>query len=158
MDPEALQQLARLIRGQRVAALGTLRQGAPFVSMVPYAPAADFSAFYVHLSRLAYHTQDILKDARVSLMIAAADDGKGDPQTLARLSIRGVAEEITRSHSAYAELKALYLARFPQAKVSFGLGDFSIFSIQPKSGRFVAGFGRIFNLGRETLQQAAGDW
>jgi hypothetical protein len=66
MDDETLQLLAALIRGRRIAALGTLRQGAPFVSMVPYAPAADFSAFYLHMSRLAYHTQDILKDAQVS--------------------------------------------------------------------------------------------
>jgi hypothetical protein len=64
--------------------------------------------------------------------------------------------EIGRDHEAYPGLKALYLARFPQAGISFGLGDFSIFSLQPQSGRFVAGFGRIFNLGPETLQQAAG--
>ena len=34
MDADASALLAQLIRGARVAALGTLRQGAPLVSMV----------------------------------------------------------------------------------------------------------------------------
>ena len=38
MDDASLQLLAQLIRTQRVASLGTLRDGSPFVSMVLYAP------------------------------------------------------------------------------------------------------------------------
>ncbi len=64
--------MAHLLRERRTAALGTLRTGAPFVSMVPYAIAADGSGFVVHVSKLAAHTKDMLADARVSLLVADA--------------------------------------------------------------------------------------
>ena len=89
MEHEAQQKLANLIRTQRVAALGTLRDSAPFISMILYVPSTDFTNYFMHVSRLAFHTQDIFKDPRVSLMIAEADDGTQNPQTLARVSIRG---------------------------------------------------------------------
>ena len=146
MDEESQRTLTHLIRTQRVAALGTLRQNAPFVSMVLCAPAPDFSAFFIHISRLAHHTQDILQDARVSLMIAQADDGSQDPQTLARVSLQGQAVELPAITAGHAAARAVYLERFPQAAFNFGLGDFALFRIAPKTARYVAGFGRIFNL------------
>jgi hypothetical protein len=47
MDAQARQSLARLIRTQRIAALGTIRDTAPLVSMVLYVAAADLSSFYI---------------------------------------------------------------------------------------------------------------
>jgi len=105
LDDESTQLLAQLIRTQRVASLGTLRDGSPFVSMVLYAPAEDFRTYYIHTSRLAYHTQDILRDPRVSLMIAEADDGTRDPQTLARVSILGSAGIVSEEEADYANRK-----------------------------------------------------
>ena len=58
-------------------------------SMTLYLPAPDFSAFFVHVSRLAWHTQDMAQDGRVALSIAETDDGRADPFTLMRVSIRG---------------------------------------------------------------------
>ena len=89
-----LTPLGRLLRAQRIAHLATLRQGAPMASMTLYFPAPDFSAFHVHVSRLAWHTQDIAKDPRVALSIAESDDGRADPFTLMRVSIRGEAAEL----------------------------------------------------------------
>jgi heme iron utilization protein len=145
MDQESLSELARLLRTERVAALGTLRQGAPVVSMVLYAPARDFSELYLHVSRLAFHTQNILVDPRVSLMVRESDSPSvADPQMLARVSIQGEARPV--DDSDYEEAKQLYLSRFPEAAQNFTLGDFSLFGIVPRTARFVAGFGRIFNL------------
>lgn len=147
--------LAKLIRGPRIAALGTLRDGSPFVSMVLFIPANDFSAFYIHISRLAHHTQDILKDSRVSLMIAESDRDEQNPQLLGRLSIIGRATEISTQAADYQAIKDLYLARFPETSANFFLKDFSIFQIQPEEARYVAGFGQIFNPTLEDFKQAA---
>ena len=155
MDNETLQSLAGLINTQRVAALGTIHEGSPLVSMVAYQSAPDFSAFYIHISRLAQHTQGILQDSRVSLMIAEADTGKKEPQTLARISMQGEAIEIPQSASGYEDAKTLYLSKFPGAAISFGLGDFSIYSIQPRRARHIGGFGRIFDLTPEDFRRAA---
>ncbi len=91
MDAVARETLARLLNRCRIGALGTMRDGGPFVSMTPVALAEDSSVFVVNVSRLAHHTQDMLKDARVSLMLMEGDSGEGDPQTLARLTICGEA-------------------------------------------------------------------
>jgi hypothetical protein len=160
MDSDTSATLARLVRGQRVAALGTLRQGAPLVSMVLYLPAPNFSALYLHVSRLAWHTQDMLADPRVSLSIVQADDPANpgcDPQRLARVSVRGEATPVLYDAPVHPELKQAWLARFPDSAISFGLADFSFFRISPRDARFVAGFGSIHNLSVEALVAAGED-
>ncbi len=157
MDAKSRRTLANLIRSQRVASLGTLQDGSPLVSMVLYAAAPDFSSFLLHISRLALHTRNILADARVSLLIAEPDAGVEDPQTLARLSILGEAVEALPEAEEYADARGLYLERFPQAGVSFQLGDFHLFRVRPGGGRFVAGFGRIFDVSLEDLKRASAE-
>ena len=148
VDVNELSALARLLRAQRIAHLATLRQGAPMASMTLCLPAPDFSAFHVHVSRLAWHTQDMAKDARVALSIAEADDSRADPFTLMRVSIRG---EATQLQGEQPELRESWLQRFPEQKVNFGLPDFSFWRIAPREVRFVAGFGRIYNLSAADL-------
>ena len=141
-------ELATLIRGQRIAHLATLRQSAPMASMTLYLPGADFTAFYVHVSRLAWHTQDMAQDGRVALSIAEADDGRADPFTLQRVSIRGSAEILAGEQ---AELQKQWLTCFPEQAINFELADFSFWRIAPRDARFVAGFGRIHNLSAAEL-------
>ncbi|OGA39815.1 MAG: hypothetical protein A3G28_02980 [Betaproteobacteria bacterium RIFCSPLOWO2_12_FULL_68_19] len=148
MDADTSRALAALIRSQRITHLGTLRSGAPLVSMTLYLPAQDFSAFYLHVSRLAWHTQDMLQEARVALSIAENDDGRADPFTLMRVSIRGEASLLTKEISS---LKGAWLARFPEQAINFELADFSFWQVTPRDARFVAGFGRIHNLSGDDL-------
>jgi putative heme iron utilization protein len=139
--------LAALVRGERIAHLATLRQGAPMASMTLYLPEAGFASFLVHVSRLAWHTQDMAGDPRVALSIAETDDGRPDPFTLKRISIRGNAENLIEQ----PQLKSLWLARFPEQAINFELADFSFWRIVPRDARFVAGFGRIHNLSAAEL-------
>lgn len=155
MDEQSEHMLARLIRETRLAALGTLHDGEPNLAMVAYSFAEDFSAFYLHVSRLGKHTTDMEADPRVSLLIAETDDRRPDPQTLARVAIRGTAEVLPRNDPNYAQVKQGYLERFPEADQLFSLGDFNLWSITPKGGRFVAGFGKAFNLVPEGLRKVS---
>lgn len=156
MDAQSEKLLAQIIRSQRIAALGTLRDEAPLVSMVTYVTAEDFSLFYIFVSRLAQHTVDMQKDKRIGLLIAETDDGREDPQTLARVSIRGSAEQIPNGIPGYTPLKNRYLKRFPESESLFKLEDFSFWSIKPKGGRFVASFAKAYNISVETLQKVSG--
>jgi putative heme iron utilization protein len=151
VDADTGGSLAGLIRKERIAHLGTLRGGAPLVSMTLFMAEQDLSAFYVHVSRLAWHTQDMLQDPRVALSIAETDDGRPDPFTLMRVSIRGEASQLPADQQ---ELKRLWLARFPEQAVNFELADFSFWKISPRDARFVAGFGRIHNLSAADLRAA----
>lgn len=155
MDQVSQEKLARLLREQRLASLGTLREGAPLVSLVLFSPAADFSAFYFLASQLAQHTQDIQKDPRISLMIAETDLGRQDPQTLARLSIRGQAEVMTSLDEDYTSARSAYIRRFPESEPLFSFGDFSLYRLKPQTARYVAGFARAFNLVPQDLVKTA---
>jgi putative heme iron utilization protein len=151
VDADTRTALSKLLRNERVAHLATLRSGAPMVSMTLYLPDEIFSVFYVHVSRLAWHTQDMLQDARVALSIAETDDGRADPFTLMRVSIRGEALQLPPADPA---LKAKWLQRFPEQAINFELADFSFWQISPRDARFVAGFGRIHNLSAAQLSRA----
>jgi len=155
LETELQQKLAQILRGNRIAALGTLRNGAPSVSMVTYAIADDFSAIYLHVSHLAQHTQDMEKDKHVSLMVYETDDGRDDPQTLARVTVRGNAEVLPMGVPGYMPARDLYLARFPRSEPMFEFGDFGLWRIIPKGGRYVAGFAKAFNLTADSLLEAA---
>lgn len=156
MEPETAALLAGLIRKERLAHLATLRGGAPMASMTLYLPEADFSAFHIHVSRLAWHTQDLGGDPRCALSIAETDDGRADPFTLMRVTIRGEALQIPNEGKEFEDLKTPWLSRFPEQAINFTLADFSFWRIVPRDARFVAGFGRIANLSAAELRRAAG--
>ena len=141
-----MQTLRTLVFNQRIAHLATLRNGAPMASMTLYLPEKDLSGFYVHVSRLAWHTQDMAHDPRVALSIAEADDGRADPFTLMRVTIRGDAQRLDDGP------KDAWLARFPEQAINFELADFSFWKITPRDARFVEGFGRIHNLSANQLK------
>ena len=154
MDQQTLHDLARVIRTPRIGSLGTLHDEEPLVSMVAIAPEPDFQGFLFLASTLAQHTQDFLADPRVSLMLADPDAGgpSSDPLALGRVSLRGRIERVAPDDHAAV---ALYLARFPRSRMLFGLGDFALYRLVPRVARFVAGFGRTYNLVPEHLAQAA---
>ena len=151
MDSETSALLKSLILKERIGHLATLRGGAPMASMTLYLPAPDFSAFYVHISRLAWHTQDMHQDPRVALSIGEADDRRADPFTLMRVTIRGQATNLGEDLS----MKDAWLRRFPEQAINFQLADFSFWKIVPRDARFVAGFGRIHNLSAGEFSRTA---
>lgn len=154
MDDATLHDLARVMRAPRLGSLGTLHDGDPLVSMVAVVPEPDFQGVLFLASTLAQHTKDFLADPRVGLMLAQPDDGSEstDPQALARVSLRGRVERVAPDDHAAV---ALYLARFPRSRMLFSLGDFALYRLTPRVARFVAGFGRTYNLAPEHLARAA---
>ncbi len=155
METHDQADVARLIRGERWAALATLGEGAPFASLAAYAPEPDLAGFILHLSRLAPHTQNLLSDPRASLAICEPDTGGGDPHTLARLSVHGVVEVVTPETAEYASARDLYLQRLPETERLFSFGDFVLFRLVPKEARYVGGFARAFSLSAAELRAAA---
>jgi putative heme iron utilization protein len=147
--------VARLIRRERWASLATLREGAPFASLVAYAPEPDLAGFLLHLSRLAPHTQNLLNDPRATLAICEPDTGSGDPHTLARLSLEGVVEVVPPETADYDAARDIYLQRLPETEKLFGFGDFVLFRLVPREARYVGGFARAFSLSAAELRAAA---
>lgn len=145
MDAAAAGALKSLLATQPVAALATLHRGAPAVSMVPYAVLPG-GRFAIHVSRLASHTADMLRDPAVALLVTAPLHEGASPLALPRVSIQGQARPCPREAPEYAPAQAAYLARLPDSAELFGFADFSLFLIEPRGVRFVAGFGRAMAL------------
>jgi heme iron utilization protein len=137
-------QLARsLLRRSRQGALATLMPGSgdPYCSLVNVASHCDGSPILL-ISRLALHTQNILGDARVSLMLD--ERAEGDPLEGARIMLAGRAEQATDAEEPV--LRRRYLNAHPSAEVFVNFKDFSFFKIRPAGAHLVAGFGRIVDL------------
>lgn len=156
MDDTEHQLLRSLLQQQSVAALATLHQGEPAVSMVPFAQLPGGGGFVIHVSRLATHTGDMLAHPGVALLVTAAPDAAPTPLALPRASIQGRARPCAPESDEHALARAAYLAKLPDALELFSFGDFSLFVIEPESLRLVAGFGRAMSFTGERLRAALG--
>jgi len=142
-DFDATRQARSLLRRSRQGALATLMAGSgdPYCSLVNLASHADGSPILL-ISSLALHTQNILRDARVSLMLD--ERAPGDPLEGSRIMLAGRAE--VASADEVAILRRRYLNAHPSAEVFVNFKDFSFFRIRPGAAHLVAGFGRIVDL------------
>jgi putative heme iron utilization protein len=155
MTPEQADSLRAILLEQRVAALGTLHDAQPFVSMVPFALVHEGAALVIHVSQLAAHTRDMLLHPQVSVLVMAPPAPDTLPQALPRVTIQGEAEQLEEEDEPlYVAARAAYLARFPDSEPIFGFGDFSLFLIRPSSLRLVGGFAQARTLAPEDLVAA----
>ena len=136
---------------QKIASLGTLHEGHPFVSMVPFAVVPNSASLVIHVSQLAAHTRDMKLSPRVSVMIIASPDSEKPPQALARITLQGNALQYNDAEPEYQEASNCYLERFPESLAMFGFSDFSLFKIQPTQARLIGGFAQARTLSAEQL-------
>ncbi len=150
-----LQQIARMIQGSRWATLATVDEaGLPGASMVAYATDRKKGCLYLHLSSLAAHTRELMQQPVVALMIGECDSGDGDPQQLARLSLRGGCSLLEPGEADYEGAKACYLQALPDAEQRFAFSDFKLIRLVPERARFVGGFAMAHSYnGGEIMQQ-----
>src|SRR5260370_38045504 len=107
----------RLIRRRDHAALATLLDGRPYVSLVATACDSDASPLLL-LSDLAQHTRNLVADPRVSLLFE--DTGEhADPLAGPRLTLLGRAEKCDDPRAA-----ARFAARHPARAQYARFADF----------------------------------
>jgi len=141
-DFEPKRAVRSLLRRSRQGALATLMagSGSPYCSLVNVASHPDGSPILL-ISRLAIHTQNLLADARVSLMLD--ERVEGDPLEGSRIMLSGHAEEVASDSGL---VRRRYLNAHPSAEAFVDFKDFSFFLIRPTGTHLVAGFGRIVDL------------
>lgn len=145
---------AKLAQEIRTGVLLTMRNDRPFGSHVPYVFGGDWTRAYLHLSRLALHTQHLLKDHGVSLFVSEPDGPGKNPLALRRMNLQGTAALLPESRPDYAAAKQRYLDRFPQSKMMFGFGDFDLWELTLTDAHLVLGFGQAYL----STAAAARDW
>jgi len=147
--------LGLLLRKQRVAALATLDgTGLPQLSLVPFAMDADACALVIHVSALAAHTAALVHQPRGALMVHEDPPDQGPVHALHRVAMQVEARLLAPEDPGCDRLRALYLARFPEARPITELGDFRFVQLKLLGGRQVAGFGAARSLDADELGQA----
>ena len=156
MDERDKQRLLDLFTIRRVATLAVMVDEAPFASLVPFATTPDFGAALIHASTLARHSAGLIAGAPFSFLIHEPDEqADHNPSQLGRVTLTGSVDPLDRDSEASASARDLYLAKFPKSAMTFQLGDFTLYSLQIETARFVAGFAKTFDLSQFELHDLA---
>ncbi len=140
-DAESIRLAKTLVRSARHGAIAFLdpNTGAPSINRVGVATDLDGTPLIL-VSMLSAHTPAILADPRCSLLVGVT--GKGDPLAHPRISLSCRAVRLERGSPDHVRTERRYLNHNPKAKLYAGLGDFSIFRLEPETGSLNAGFGK----------------
>ena len=145
-----LQQLLSHCQSLQLASLTA--DGKPAISYAPFIQDSQGN-FYIFISQLASHTQDLLQQSKAAVMLIADERDTRQIFARTRVSYDCEAFAIQRDAPEYAALLDAMQARFGEVVgVLRGLGDFVLFKLKPTSGRFVLGFGQAFILTGDNLQ------
>lgn len=111
--------------------------GHPYGSFVTYGLDGGSPVFLV--SVMAEHTQNLLGDARCSLLVA--EPGDGDPLARARATLVGSAKRLERGEDSAA--REVFLGAHPNASYYADFKDFSFWKMDVTSVRYIGGYGRM---------------
>ncbi len=147
---EALQQL--LTETQTLHLSSIQSDGLPNISYAPYI-CDEQGAYYVFVSQLASHTQDLLNNQIIAIMLTKDEQDTKQIFARTRLTYQCQVEEVSKDEQNYPSLLDQFAIKFGNViSVLRDLPDFILFRLIPKSGRFVMGFGQAYLLEGEKLQ------
>ncbi|SRR5258706_16221954 len=134
----------RLVRkfASGVLATQSLRvPGYPYASSLPFC-TDQRGRVVVLISHLAEHTQNADRDPRTGFLVSPLTR---DLQEQARVSMVGDIAPVDD-----AGIASRYLRFFPEARQYLQIGGFRFFRIEPRSLRYIAGFGSIHTIEAES--------
>ena len=137
-------EVQSLLHTIRVGMLATIGEAFPLASAVPFVSLQGWADLLVHISTLAAHTRNLLRDPRLSLLVMERDAPEKNPLALKRLILQGTANPIEPQSSTYDLLARQFTERFPDAAVTMALADFQLWQLHIQTAQFIAGFGRAY--------------
>lgn len=115
--------------------------GYPYASSLPFC-TDQRGRVVVLISHLAEHTQNADRDPKTGFLVSPLTR---DLQEQARVSMIGDIAPVDD-----AAIASRYLRFFPEARQFLQIGGFRFFRIEPRSLRYIAGFGSIHTISAET--------
>ena len=137
-EPSHAERVRTLLDRERMGTLATNSQhhpGHPFASVMPYAPGPEGAPLFL-ISSMAIHTQNLVADARASLLVMQSGGG-ADPLGLQRATLLGNARRVGDASEAQ---RAAYLERHPSSRQWISFSDFSFFELEVTQIYYVGGF------------------
>jgi putative heme iron utilization protein len=157
--PSHAERARTLLSLERTGTLSTLDpDGFPHGAYVTFALEGGDPVFLI--SKLATHTQNLLRDPRASLMAheTRADDlgsrsSSRDPLANGRVTLVGPCTKVADPTSA----RAAFLSAHPSAAYYADFADFGLYRLDVKSVRYIGGYGRMSWIDAADFRAAAPD-
>ena len=133
--------------------MGTVNiEGVPDVSYAAY--VAYEGDYYIYVSELSRHTQNLMDTGRVSLLFIENEDRARHLFVRQRMTLECKAQEVIRGTQRFESMMDRFAAKFGKfMQMLKGLSDFHLFRITPLQGSYVRGFAQAFRLeGKDLLQ------
>tara|TARA_Y100001960_G_scaffold146177_1_gene154858 strand:+ start:522 stop:1034 length:513 start_codon:yes stop_codon:yes gene_type:complete len=151
---EAKEAKNRLIDKMQTLMLSTVdSQGNPNSS---YAPSIvdEKNNFYIYISKLSKHTENLLNNPHISMMIIEDESKSENIFGRKRFTMDAVASEIDRDSNEWEDKINLMEKKFGET-ISFlkNMTDFYLFKIKPHHGLLVHGFARAFHFIGDNLDE-----
>ena len=137
------------LKSVQLATLNTEQQ-----ADISYAPYLKFeNHYYVFISELATHTQNLKNNPALSLMFIADESASKTVFARKRLILRCESQFIARDDKHWENILDAFEQRQGNTiKLLKTLPDFCLFQIKTLEGSFVKGFGQAFTLSGENLK------
>jgi len=141
-----LDEAEDLISQFKTVQLATINdQGNPEASYTPY--IRNKGRYYIFISGLASHTNNILAHPILSLFFIQNEDEARNLFARRRLTLECTATTISRENKHWNSLLDKFRdAHGATVDVLRSLSDFQLFELKPTKGNYVRGFGQAFFL------------
>jgi hypothetical protein len=147
--------IRELLDEQRLLALAVIADGAPYAGLLPFIVLPAYAGVMIHASRLSKHTQGLTAGARVGVLLHEQYASGKHPLQIKRATFECIVRPVVRDSAAWEAGRALYLERFPDSRITFRLGDFTLYRLEFQSGLYVAGFGRAMGIEPRDIKRLA---
>lgn len=136
-----------LIDARQTLLLSTVTaDGAPAISYAPYVRDAA-GRFYILVSELAEHTAHLRRQGRAAILFIRPEAESRNPYARQRVILQCRVEEVPADDPTRDEMLGRLEQRFGDTVTLLrGLPDFHLFALTATTGRYVAGFGRTYEL------------
>lgn len=143
------------IQNQYLALLGAFQSvqlatvddsGVPFAS---YSPAVldDERNFYVYVSEIANHTQNLRGNGRASFMVIEDETLSHQIFARKRITFNARGTEVARDSKKWEEILGRFEEKFGKVVEHLKtMDDFHLIRLEPQDGRLVLGFGRAYSI------------
>lgn len=145
---------AHLKKDIKTLQLSTLSaEGRPNASYSPFI-TDEKGNFFIFISQLERHTQDLLANSEVSILLIQDEHEAQEVFARQRISYQCGVEVVTIESEAYEPTLNALKKRFGKVIEELRpLPDFILFRLHPYYGQYIEGFGKAYNLVGENLQQ-----
>jgi putative heme iron utilization protein len=123
--------------------------------LASYAPFVRYAGcYYLFLSRLAAHYNNLSKNPEVGLMLIRDESRCPNPFARVRLQLKARASRLPKNHPDRPELISRFKSKFDKHfDIIEPLPDFDFFKLKVCSGRYICGFAQAYELYGDSMDQ-----